>query len=396
MSVNEMGFEQAASILTALAAEATGDTNVQAVQDLSSYISVGQSVLNVGYDPLNIGLSQLVSDTLFSFRPYEGELSSLDRNADQWGAIMRKINAIQQPVKDSGVYNIEDGAQTVSMFDVRKPKLWQTNFTGFDVWSDNVTITRQQLKNALQNPSDMGRLFDLILGTKANEMELSRELFRRATLANFIGALKAIGNATQVRHLLTEYNAATGGSYTAATVRAPGVYEHFIRWAYAEIAKASDNLTAYTSAYHLNPSVGKILRHTPVTEQRFYVYSGALHDVDANVLSVTYHDNDVANKLPAITERVKFFQTLSAPDSIKVKPAYIDVDGAVVTSPEAQTVENIFGLLCDRAAIGVNFYDQSVDVSPYEAAHKYYNYWYHDAHRYYNDVTENAILFLLD
>ena len=49
-----------------------------------------------------------------------------------------------------------------------------------------------------------------------------------------------------------------------------------------------------------------------------------------------------------------------------------------------------------RDALGVNFYDSTVDVSPYEAAGKYYNYWYHDGHRYYNDVTENAVLFLLD
>lgn len=394
MSVNTMSFQQAAAILTSLAAQMTGESGL-AVQNLSDYISVGQKALRTGYDPLSIGVSQMVSKTIFAFRPYTGALSILDRDSVEWGAITRKVNTIKQPVEDSGVYALTDGQHAPDMFDVRKPKLYQTNFYGFDVWSDHVSVTRQQLKNAVQNPADMGRLLDLILGTKANEMELSREAFRRATLANMIGALNALNNAAQVRHLLSEYNAATGLSLTATTVKHPANYEGFIRWAYAEIAKVSDKMTCMNAAYHLNPAEGVILRHTPKEMQRLYIYSGALHEVDANVLATTFNASRVADQLPPVTAAVDFFQSFNTPDSVNVTPAYIGADGAVATAT-AQEVNNIFALLADRDALGVNFYDQSVDVSPFEAAGKYYNYWYHDAHRYYNDVTENAVLFLMD
>lgn len=394
MSVNTMSFQDAAAILTSLAAQATGETGL-AVQNLSDYISVGQKALRTGYDPLNIGISQLVSKTIFAYRPYTGALSILDRDSVEWGAITRKVNAIKQPVESSGVYALTDGQHSPDMFDVRKPKLWQSNFYGFDVWADHVSVTRQQLKNAVQNPADMGRLLDLVLGTKANEMELSRESFRRATLANMIGAINAMNNAPQIRHLLTEYNAATGLTLTATTVRQPANYEGFIRWAYAEIAKVSDRMTSMNAVYHLNPTEGTILRHTPKEMQRLYIYSGALHEVDANVLATTFNAARVENQLPPITASVDFFQSFNTPDAINVTPAYIGADGAVVEAT-AQSVTNIFALLADRDALGVNFYDQSVDVSPYEAAGKYYNYWYHDAHRYYNDVTENAVLFLMD
>lgn len=393
MSVNSMAFEQAAAILTSLAQQATGQA-VQAVTDLSSYISVGQQTLRQGYDPLNIGISQMVARTLFAFRPYRGALSSLDRDGNEWGAIMRKVNAINQPVMNEGAYALTDGAHSPDMFNVRKPKLWQSNFYGYDVWSDCVSVTRQQLKNAVQNPGEMGRLMDLVLGTKANEMEMSRVAFRRATLANMIAAVYALANTAQIRHLLTEYNAATGLSLTATTVKQPANYGPFIRWAYAQIAKASDMLTEPTATYHLNPSAGAILRHTPKEYQRLYVYAGALRDIDGQVLATTFNDERV--KLPEVTEEVNFFQSLDKPDEINIKPAYIDATGAVVANPTAQNVQHIFAVLCDRDAVGVNFYDQSVDVSPYEAAGKYYNYWYHDAHRYYNDVTENAVLFLMD
>ena len=390
-----MTFEQAASILTTLAAQATGASNL-AVQDISGYISVGQKTLKQGYDPLSIGVSQLVEKTIFAYRPYKGALSVLDRDAVEWGAITRKVSAIQQAVENEGAYSLTDGQHSPNMFSVRKPLLYQTNFYGFDVWSDHVSVTRQQLKNAVSNPSDMGRLIDLVLGTKANEMELARETFRRATLSNFIGAIKATNNAKQIRHLLTEYNAATGLELTSTTVKQPANYAGFVRWAYAEIAKVSDKMTSYNSAFHLNPTEGTILRHTPKEAQRLYIYSGALHEVDANVLADAFNMSKISDQLPPVTASVDFFQSFNTPDAVNVKPAYIGADGAVVASPSAQSVTNIFALLADRDALGVNFYDQSVDVSPYEAAGKYYNYWYHDAHRYYNDMTENAVLFLMD
>ena len=181
MSVNAISFEQSAAVLTSLAAQATGETGL-AVTDLSSYISVGQKALRTGYDPLNIGISQMVSKTIFARRDdFPDTLASLDRDSVEWGAITRKVNAIQQAVENSGVYSLTDGEHSPDMFDVRKPKLWQSNFYGFDVWADHVSVTRQQLKNAVLNPADMGRLLDLVLGTKADEMGLARVAFRRAT-----------------------------------------------------------------------------------------------------------------------------------------------------------------------------------------------------------------------
>lgn len=393
MSVNTMAFQDSAAILTSLAQQATGQA-VQAVTDLSSYISVGQQTLRTGYDPLAIGVSQLVNKTIFAYRPYNGPLTSLDRDSDEWGAITRKVNAINMPVESEGSYALTDGTHSPDMFDVRKPKLWQSNFYGYDVWADHVSITRKQLKNAVSNPGEMGRLMDLVLGTKANEMEMSRVAFRRATLANLIAAVNALNNTAQIRHLLTEYNAATGLSLTATTVMQPANYGPFIRWAYAQIAKVSDLLEDPSKTYHLNPSAGAILRHTPKADQRLYVYSGALHDIDSQVLATTFNDERV--KLPKVTETVNFWQSPDKPMEINIKPAYIDATGAIVTSPTAENVKPIFAVLLDRAAAGVNFYEQAVEVSPYEAAGQYYNYWYHDAHRYYNDVTENAVVFLLD
>lgn len=393
MSVNALSFKQAAAVLNDLNKQVTGQEALAPV-DLSEYISVGQKTLLTGYDPLSIGISQMIGRTIFSYRPYESPLSILRNTSEEYGAITRKLSPIQQILEEDGTYTLTDGQHAPDMFTVRKPKLYQSNFYGFDVWNSHVTITRQQLKNAVLNPADMGRLIDLVLGTKANEMELSRETFERATLANAIAATVQLANPRQVRHLLTEYNAATGLSLSAEQARQPQNYGPFVKWAYAQIAKVSDLLRAYSSAFHLNPTEGAILRHTPKDAQRVFVYSGALHEIDANVLADTFNASMVEEQLP-VTASIDFFQSLQTPDSVNVTPAYVGANGAVAEGTP-QVVNNIFAVIADRDALGTNYHDQSVDVSPLETAGKYYNYWYHEARRYWFDAFENMVVFLMD
>lgn len=393
MSVNALSFQQAAAVLNDLNQQVTGQAALAPV-DLSEYISVGQKLLRTGYDPLSIGVSQMVGRTIFYYRPFESALSILRNTSEEYGAVTRKVSAIQQPLEEDGTYTLTDGQHAPDMFTVRKPKLFQTNFYGFDVWNSHVSVTRQQLKTAVLNPADMGRLLDLVLGTKANEMELSRETFERATLANAIAATVQMANPRQVRHLLTEYNAATGLSLTSETVRQSANYGPFIKWAYAKIAQVSDLLRAYSAAFHLNPTEGAILRHTPKEDQRIFVYSAALHEIDASVLADSFNASMVSEQVP-VTASIDFFQSLQSPDSISVTPAYVNASGAIAEGTP-QEVNNIFAVIADRDAFGTNYHDQSVDVSPYEAAGKYYNYWYHDARRYWYDAFENMVVFLMD
>ena len=86
MSLNTMNFEQAAQVLNGLVQQATGQASLAPV-DLSQYISVGQKALRTGYDPLAIGISQMVGRTIFAYRPYTSALSILRRTDEEYGAI---------------------------------------------------------------------------------------------------------------------------------------------------------------------------------------------------------------------------------------------------------------------------------------------------------------------
>lgn len=390
MSVNTMSFEQAATVLNSLYQQATGEVSL-APTNLADYISVGIKTLQAGYDPLAIGISQMVSRTIYAIREYRSKLSILQRSDEEYGAIVRKVSALAQDFIDDDVWNAN--TPTPNPFAARLPQLWQSNFYGFDVWESDVAITRAQLKNAVMDPSEMGRLLDLVLGNKSNELEQGRETFERATLANLIGAIYAMGNTTQVRHLLTEYNAETGQNLTATSVYDPQNYPGFVKWAYAAIAQTSDLLTERTAVFHLNPTSSTILRHTPKRDQLIFVYNKNLHDIDARVLADTFNGSMVSEQVP-YTASLNFFQSLTTPTTVSVTPAYIDGTGAQVTAT-AQVVQNVYAVICDRDALGTHYHDQSVD-SIWDPRQKRYNYWYHEARRYWNDVTENAVLFLLD
>lgn len=393
MSVNAMSFEQAATVLNSLYQQATGEIGITPT-NLSDYISVGLKTLQAGYDPLAMGISQMVSRTIYSIRNYESKLSVLQRSNEEYGAIVRKITPLAQDFIDDDVWHAN--SPIPNPFAARLPQLWQSNFYGFDVWESDVAITRAALKNAVMDPGEMGRLLDLVLGNKSNELEQGRETWERATLANLIGAIYAMNNTNQVRHLLTEYNAETGITppLTSTTVYDPANYPGFIKWAYAQIGRASDLLTERTSAFHLNPTSSTILRHTPKRDQLIFVWSKILHDMDARVLSDTFNTDMVTNEVKPYTASLNFWQSLNTPDTVSVTPAYIDGSGAQVTAT-AQVVSDVFAVICDRDALGTHYHDQSVD-SIWDPRQKRYNYWYHEARRYWCDVTENAILFLLD
>ncbi len=398
-----MSFQDAATVLNGLVAQQTGETAVAAIQNAGDYISVGTSLLKTGVDPLAIGISQMVQRTLFAIREYRARLEgAMDVDSDEWGAVTRKINAIDADLESEEAYALTDG-QAKDQWIVKKPKLFQTNFYGYDVWRDHVSVTEQQLKNAVLNPAEMGQLLGLILGNKDQTMQQSREAFRRLNLCNYIAALATLGG-DRVVHLATEYCTEMGipvasGTDAATIVKAQANYGDFIKWSYARIAQISDLMTHRGAAFHTLPTDGQgnampLMRVTPKEDQKILVLSSDLHQIGARVLSDTFNSSMVTDKVP-YTESIAFWQGLKTPDRVVAAPAYMAADGTI-TQANSITVDNVFGIIYDRWALGVNLHDQRVAVTPLNANGLYVNYWYHEARRAYMDITENGVLFLAD
>ena len=394
MAVNELGFNQLATILNAIQQQATGQSGPVAT-DTSSFVTVGQTVLKTGYEPMLNAISQVLGRTIFSIRPYDRKFKGLEVDSQRWGNHVRKITPLDKPFEEDDRIKLVDG-QSIDPFVVNKPDAIQTNFYGENVYQKSLTLFRDQLDTAFQGPEQFGSFVSMIMQNASDLIEQAHEDMARMTLANLIGAKKIYQDTvdtagTHVVNLLTEYNSYAGTSLTAATVKQPANFEPFIKWAYAFIKTVSDKMTERSNLYHYNFGEN-IARHTPKRDQRLFIYSPEINNVEASVLSSVFHPDEVSNKID-ITERVNFWQGIKSGGAINVTPSYVNALGASTTGA-AQSLDYVFAVLMDREAAGVTMVNQWSD-SIWNPRGGYSNLYWHFTDRYFNDFSENAVIFII-
>ena len=403
MSVNTMTFQQIATVLTAIVKQATGQT-VLAPTDTSSFVSFAQTALSAGNDAVMNAISNVLSRTIFSIRPYSAKFAGLEKDLPRWGAYMRKLSIADSDWADDEAYKYPvtyDASQNpatgdggmVDQWKIKKPNVLQTNFFGQSVYGDHITITEDQLETAFRSPDELGSFLSLIMTNLSNRLEMSRDAIARGLLANMIGAIVAENDANRNVHLLSEYNAQTGLSLTATTVYQPANFQAFMKWVYSRVASISDLMTENSTLFQTVITGKPILRHTPVQMQKIYMFAPARHQMDARVLADTYHDTYLKY---ADVESVNFWQSIRTPDTVNVTPSYTNTAGEVVTPESAVTKAGIFGLMFDEDSMGYALLDRRMLSTPVNASGLYRNIWVHCKQKVFMDNTEKAVLLLLD
>ena len=392
MPVNNLTFNQLSTILNGIQSQVTGASAIAPV-NTSEFVSVAQTVLKTGADPVMAAISQILGRTIFSVRPYSAKFKGLLMDNQRWGGITRKINYVDKSFTDDSGFSLTDG-QAVDQYVVNKPEVIQTNYYGSNIYQKSITIFRDQLDTAFSGVNEFGEFISGVMQNISDQIEQAHEDTGRMTIANLVGGIVAAQKANQIVHLLTEYNALTGKKLTANTVYAPENYKPFMLWVYSRIAKASAMLTERSQLYHFNLTGKPIQRHSPVNRQRLYLYADARYQTEAQVLADTYHDNYLSF---GETETVNYWQSIESPAKIQVKPVYFkEADGSIVTAAENVTQDNIFAVIMDEEAAGMNIFNYELAATPYNARGRYTNMWWSFNERYFNDFTENAMVFLLD
>ena len=392
-SVNEMGFNQVAATLNAIQQQVTGQTAISPINNTQDFISVANTTLKAGYDPVLNAISQMVSRTIFSTRPYSRKFKGIFVDNATYGGHVRKINYVDLPAVDDEGYKLTDDA-SVDMYKVRKPKIVQTNFYGYNTFSDYVTRFREQLQVAFSGPEQLGEFWANLMVEWTNKHEQFHESMARTALLNFIGG-KLAGDTSNVIHLLTEYKAFTGNdTLTAQTIYQPENYKAFVQWMYSRIAVITDMMTERSTKFHINLDEGRnIMRHTPLRDQRVYLYAPARYQSQMMALADIYHDNFLTL---ADNETVNFWQSIDTPDTVNITPTYLLPTGAIKQNESAINKANVVGVIFDREAVGISTYAEEMSVTPYNSRGKYWNMWSSFTDRYWNDFTENGVVLLLD
>lgn len=402
MAVNTLTFEQVSTVLTSIVKQATNQT-VLTPTDTASFVSVAQIALRANRDAVMNAISDVLTRTIFSIRPYSAKLTGLEMDSFRWGGMMRKLSIADEDWQDDPAYAwpaTYDASQSpatgngeaIDMWTIKKPNVLQTNFYGASVYFDEMTIFEEQIKTAFSGPEQLGSFLTLLMTNLSNRLEMSNEALRRGLVCNAIGAIQAEGNTERVIHLLTEYNGMSGNSFTVQDIYDPANFGAFSKWMYARVAELSDLFTANSTMFQTVITGKPVLRHTPVEMQRIYMYSPLLRQIEARVLADTYHDSFLRY---ADVEALPYWQSIKTRDTVKVTPVYTGTDGSVVTG-QAQTVENVVGLIFDRDAMGMTILNREVLSTPENTKGRYRNLHVHCEQRVLYDSTEKCALLLLD
>lgn len=389
MAANDLTFEQIVTVLNSIAAQATGQASLTAT-NTSDFVTVAQTTLKAGADPIMQAISQTLSKTIFSIRPYFEKFQGLRVDSVRWGNHVRKINSVDKTFIQAEKWNLTDGS-SVDPFTIRMPEVLQTNFYGADTYADSLTVFDDQLDNAFKGPDEFGSFISMIMTNITDRQAQAREALARGCIANLIGG-KVTGDSGNVIHLLTEYNSATGLTLTGTTVMQPANYAPFMQWVYARIAELSSKLTERSVKYHINVTGKEIARHTPYERQKVFFYGPARYAIEGRVLADTFHDNYLRY---AYDETVNYWQAIDDPAAVNVKPTYMGTAGTLTTPGSATKTDNIFCVLMDEEAAGYTTIHEKMGAI-YNPRGEYTNMFWSFDMRYWNDFTENCIVFLMD
>lgn len=375
--------------LNAIISQATGKNAISTITD--NFISAATTALGIAPDDLLNAISQVISRTIFSIRPYNRKFAGLFVDNMKWGNHVRKINIGDKDLEQNVSYDLTDG-QSIDADIVSKPDILQTNFYGQCVYSKHYTIFRDQLNIALQNEEEFERFYTMLVQNTMDMIEQCHENTARATIANLIGG-KIVGDTSNVIHLVTEYNDVTGLTLDSKTVKKPENFVPFYKWAFSRIKTISGLMTERSLQYHINITGHNIMRHTPVQNQRLYLYTPEMNNVESTIFSSVFNEQYL--KMMDY-EGVNFWQSIQTPMGINVKARYMLPTGVITSDSKGTATSNILGVLMDEEAAGVTTYGARTAVTPYNARGEYTNVWWHFNDRYWNDFTENAVVFLLD
>ena len=401
MGVNSLSFQQCSTVLTSLVKQATGRDVV--VSTTPDFISVAQTALSLPKDIIYNTLSDVLARTIFSIRPYDSRFTGLEKDLPTWGGYMRKLAIVEDDWDDSKAYawpvaydSSQSGHETgdgysVDQYVIKKRQVQQTNFIGQSVFQDHYTVFDEQLETAFRGPDEFGSFLSMMTTYMSNKIELAKDGLATGLVSNLIATLLVENNSARVVKLLTEYNSATGGSYTATSIFLPDNYPAFMKWCYGRIAAIANKFRAMSTKYQTLISSQSIARHTPYDKQKLYILDDERFQMESRVLADTFHDNYLSL---ADVESVPFWQGIDTPDKIICKPTYTNTSGVVTTAGSAKTQTGVFALLFDTDAAGWAMVHQNVFPAR-NGAGEYTNYWYNMRLRCFQDNTEKAVVFLL-
>lgn len=420
MSVNTMTLEQGNAFLSAIVAQMQGGS-LSSV-NTGNFVSVAQNALLQGVDPLLTAMSQVLSKTIFSIRPYRGKFSGIAVDSQKYGNIVRKVNYIDGALEpDQRVYYSNNPSVPYAngqspnpdQWAFRKPQVWQSNFYSAETYQRVTTIYKDQLDVSLQSSAAFAEFLTGQIQNIVDQLEQVSDAKARAALINYIGGkmtLEADSDpAVHCVHLFTDYAADTGVTLTLSNYLAPSNYKPFVEWMYAKIATITDMMSERGHMFNFSPSFSSgvktpIERHTPKDRLKAYFIASEFNRIQAMAISEVFNRDELRM---IDFNAVNFWQSADDPYNITASVT-VNNTATVISTPTTNDLKTasvttkgtpdtpVLGVLFDEDALGMTIVNEGVYDTGLNAASLTNNRFWHFTNRIWNDFSENGVVLMLD
>lgn len=382
------------TIVNEVAQQAMG-SKTMAVVNNAGLVALGNTVLGSNETKNNFinALTDRIGRTIVSFRAYHSHFPDFERDAIEWGNILQKLKVAMPDAESDDSFNLQDG-KSVDQYKINKPKVNQLLFTNEAPWQTHITVHLDELEKAFVDSSAMGAFISGMFGEVQNRIELAMENLSIDCVNNYMAEMikRKTQRPSRVINLVTDYNNEMGYESNNGLTAETALYDMgFLSYVVKRINTISSTMEYMTAGMYNDTAYaggdtqnGIYSRHTPKSEQRMLLYIDLVNSLKTGLTSKAFNMQEVAIDIPFQT--VPFWQSLKTPDGINIQPA---------SGGSAISQAKVMGILFDREAMGTFKNKYTSLTSPINAAGKYYNVFYHMITMYYNDLTENAVVFLL-
>lgn len=391
MSINNNFYE----VINSLVSQGAGSELV--VTDHKSFIDYGKQLDKVnGTEIANNFLSALanrIAQVVELYRGYNGDFTDLYRGNIEYGQTIEQIMFQWYDSTAAGWTQLNDG-ETFGAYTISKPQIAVNYYEKENSYDIEKTIQFEMLKKAFTSEAEMSSFMSGIFGMFTNSNELIREEARLGMIAGaimkaytIVGATKATSSdALGGLYNLRECYANDTGDTTLnnATIEVMLNNEKFIKYTMATIKKVKKKMTKPSTKF--SPSK-KIKTFTPENAQQTYLAAGLKTAIDSYIIN-TAHYPEGADVLNLDAKSVAYWQSAASPyDIITNNPS--------VSANISITLRGVVGIVFDDWACGEYTSVQTMDISPYDAKHRCWQYIYHGLCRYVVNQDANFVVFYI-
>lgn len=391
MSINNNFYE----VINSLVSQGAGSELV--VTDHKSFIDYGKQLDGVkGADIANNFLSALanrIAQVVELYRGYNGDFTDLYRGNLEYGQTIEQIMFQWYDSTAAGWTQLNDG-ETFGTYTISKPQIAVNYYEKENSYDIEKTIQLEMLKKAFTSEAEMSSFMSGIFGMFTNSNELIREEARLGMIAGAIMKAYTITGSTKATssdalggmYNLRECYANDTGDTTLnnAEIEVMLNNEKFIKYTMATIKKVKKKMTKPSTKF--SPS-RKIKTFTPENAQQTYLAAGLKTAIDSYIIN-TAHYPEGADVLNLDAKSVAYWQSAASPYDITTNNPSVPASISI-------TLNGVVGIVFDDWACGEYTSVQTMDISPYDAKHRCWQYIYHGLCRYVVNQDANFVVFYI-